>query len=43
LPRPRDAGSDALLNYGALELREHPAHLEQRIAGRGARIDALAI
>jgi hypothetical protein len=42
-PRPGDARGDSLLDDRALELREHAEHLEERLAGRRAGIDALAI
>src|SRR6202035_2600537 len=41
--RPGCPPQSSLLNDAALELREHAQHLEQRLAGRGARVDALAI
>ena len=35
----RDAGVDALDDDSALELGEHPQHLEEGIACRGRRVD----
>ena len=42
-PRPRDAGADPLDDRASLELRKHPEHREQRLAGWRAGIDTLAI
>jgi hypothetical protein len=42
-PRARQAGSDALDNYGALELGEHTHHLKHCLAGRGGRVDPLLV
>jgi hypothetical protein len=39
--RSRQAGLDALDDHRALELGEHAHHLEHRLAGRGAGVEAL--
>jgi hypothetical protein len=41
--RPGDTRGDALLNDRALELGEHPEHLEQRASGRGGCVNHLLL
>src|SRR5437867_4548508 len=41
--RPGDARGDAFLDDRAFGLREHAEHLQERLAGRRACIDALSI